>query len=215
MLTFSEEFRGTGISVPLSFAPFFRFPGSLARVRLVPWPAGFRVLSPAPILQPVPTPRDSPCLPRRSPTCPGVVPARRNEAGRRSLPASGGPGRAACRLPPATAKFAQANEDGSILHSLARVRLVPWPAAFCTFFPPIPPPFSAISLAAVKPRRACPARGLRPPWPGCGSGRQPRHGSWPCQGGPLPWPAALKAVQFPCQRRGKKVITIKVCTWHG
>ena len=35
-----------------------------------------------------------------------------------------------------------------------------------------------------------------------------------------PWRAssacsALKAVQFPCQRRGKKVINIKVCTWHG
>jgi hypothetical protein len=28
---------------------------------------------------------------------------------------------------------------------------------------------SAISLAAVKPRRACPARGLRPPWHGYGS----------------------------------------------
>ena len=77
---------------------------------------------------------------------------------------------------------------------------------------------SACSLAAVKPRRACPARGVRPPWPGCGSGRghgtargrarvarcrRPRHGSpsghgtpavpgWPCQGGPLPWPAAVK-----------------------
>jgi hypothetical protein len=30
-----------------------------------------------------------------------------------------------------------------------------------------------------------------------------------------PGPAALKAVQFPCQRRGKKVTNIKVCTWHG
>jgi len=27
--------------------------------------------------------------------------------------------------------------------------------------------------------------------------------------------SALKAVQFPCQRRGKIVINIKVCTWHG
>ena len=84
--------------------------------------------------------------------------------------------------------------------------------------PQSPSALSAISLAAVKPRRACPARGLRPPWPGCGSGR-----------GPLPpatarlvavpgWPAAVsavKAAQVPCQRRGKKVINIKVCTWHG
>jgi len=75
------------------------------------------------------------------------------------------------------------------------------------------PPFSATSLAAVKPRRratagvarpgACPARGL------------PRQGATApavARCGELPWPAALKAAQIPRQRRGKIVINIKVCT---
>jgi len=135
-------------------------------------------------------------------SCPGVVPARRNEAGRRSLPASGGP---------------EAVPFGHCLLPFA----VCWsPSPLCV--PSIPARRDSGQASA------CSLAGLRPPWPGCGSGR-----------GPLPWPAALKAVpfavafpqslpssalsaisavktaQFPCQRHGKKVTNIKVCTWHG
>ena len=82
---------------------------------------------------------------------------------------------------------------------LAGVRLRPWPAAvargraanhddvrFCRSFPRSFAVPQSVPSSAVSALKAVPG-----------------------------WPATLKAGQIPCQRRGKKVINIKVCKWHG
>ena len=102
--------------------------------------------------------------------------------GRATAPAVARCGEGCAVSPPARHSL---GDGGSAVHSALCILH----SALCIlhFLPPNPPfpPFSAFSAPSLA--------GLRP----------------------LPWPAAIsavKAVQFPCQRRGKIVINIKVCT---
>ena len=84
-------------------------------------------------------------------------------------------------------------------------------------------PFASLAHFAVKPRpdnalrppnRPAGKRSALPPLPAPAGKPYGRGDTWRR---PLATPQALRHPpwQKPCQRHGKKVINIKVCTWHG